>query len=182
MTPEQRQRLTMFVRSNCAHECGHMTVQFKAGRLARLRYLPHEEAADGVPGVLETKTPTDLNKGDCVALAAGMVGELVALGKYDPERSLDDRNQVQRLAGQPLENFTREANDILQQNLLFFRLLNEEVRPKMFDLLASALFIPEYKKAELPDEITIFTLTEVEEVYKRAELILASTGKPTGSA
>jgi hypothetical protein len=182
MTPEQQQRLTMFVRSNCPHECGHMTVQFKAGRLDRLRYLPHEMAADGFTGVLETKTPTDLNKGDCVALAAGMIGETVFLGEYDPERSLDDQNQVQRLAGQPLENFTREANEIIQQNLLFFRLLNEEVRPKMFDLLASALFIPEYKKAELPDQMTIFTLAEVEKVYKRAELIFAGFGKPADSA
>ena len=57
-------------------------------------------------GVIESSTGTyQLAEEDCVALAASMIGELVALGEYDKKRLLDDRQQVERLAKQPLENF-----------------------------------------------------------------------------
>ena len=52
-------------------------------------------------------------------------------------------------AGQPLETFTREANDIIQQNLLFFTLLNVEVRVKMFAVLEKALFPSERQTGEI---------------------------------
>jgi hypothetical protein len=180
MTPEQQHELALYVRSNSPHESGHMTVQFKAGRLDRLRYLPHEMAANGYTGVLETKTPTELNKDDCVALAAGMVGELVSLGELVAHQSDDDAQQVHELVGLPLNTFAREAYEIIKENLLFFTLLNIEVRVKMFGVLEKALFPIEDKPAKLPDEIPIFTLAEVEAVYKRAELILARFPKPAG--
>jgi hypothetical protein len=66
--------LVPFVRSNSAHECGHITVLFKASRLVGLNFLPHKVAADGVKGILETDTGTQLGKEDCVALTAGMIG------------------------------------------------------------------------------------------------------------
>lgn len=182
MTPEQRHELALYVRTNSSHECGHITVQFKAGRLDRLRYLPHEMAANGYAGVLETKTPTELNKDDCVALAAGMVGELVSLGEWDAHQSDDDAQQVHELVGLPLKTFAREAYEIIKQNLLFFTLLNVEVRVKMFAVLEKALFPSENKPAKLPDEIPIFTLAEAEEVYKRAQSILAGFPKLAGAA
>src|ERR1700752_2371449 len=94
----QLQNLAVYVHSNGAHECGHMTVLFKAGRLIGLNFLPHEAAADGAKGVLETDAGTQLGKEDCAALAAGLVGELIFVGQYDSQRLLDDRQQVQRIS------------------------------------------------------------------------------------
>jgi hypothetical protein len=174
MNFQQLQGLAEFVQGNSAHECGHMTVQFKTDRFAVLNFLPHDAAADGVKGVLESSTKTrQLTAEDCVALAAGMIGELILLGEYDPDRLLDDRQQVQRLVGQPLENFALEAYEIIKQNLLFFVLLNIEVRKKMFTDLEQAYSMPSEDFAKLPNEVPIFRLAEVEQVYKRAESILA---------
>jgi len=125
-----------YVHSNSAHECGHITVLFKAGRLVGLNFLPHETAANGAKGVFETDLGTQLGKEDCVTLAAGMVGELVCVGHS--QHDLDDRQQVQRIVGQPLENFALEAYEIIKQNLLFFALLNIEVQKKMFAVLKHA--------------------------------------------
>lgn len=168
MNFRQRQDLVKFVQGNSAHECAHMAVLFKASRLADLNYFPHQMAANGFKGVIESTTKTrQLAKEDCVALAASMIGELIVLGVYDPDRLLDDRQQVQRLVGQPLENFVLEAYEVIKQNLLFFALLNTEVRKKMFTVLKEALF-PEQPSVVLPDVMPIFTLAEVEGVYKRA--------------
>src|SRR6202521_203634 len=104
MNAFQLQNLAVFVQGNSAHECGHITVQFKAGRFAVLNFLPQTVAANGFKGVLEAETKTELGKEDCVALAASMVGELICLGEYDSQRLLNDREQVQQIAGQPLEN------------------------------------------------------------------------------
>ena len=175
------QNLPVYVHSNSAHESGHITVLFKAGRLAGLNFLPHEVAVDGVKGVLETDAGTQLGKEDCVALAAGMVGELICLGQYDSERLLDDRQQVQRIAGQPIENFALEAYEIIKQNLLFFVLLNIQVRKKMFAPLYHAFSLSEEVYAELPNKVAIITLAEVEQVYKHAESSLARFPKKAGA-
>ena len=176
MNAPQLQILDVFVQGNSAHECGHMTVLFKAGRLVGLNFLPHKMAADGVNGILEAKTGTQLGKEDCVALAAAMVGELIVLGQYDSKRLADDTQQVQRIVGQPLENFALEAYEIIKQNLLFFALLNIEVRKNMF------VFFEQLSKvdyATLPNEMPIFRLAEVKQVYKRAESILAGFPEKT---
>jgi hypothetical protein len=175
------QNLVPYVRSNSAHECGHITVLFNAGRLVGLNFLPHELAADGAKGVLETDAGTELGKEDCVALAAGMVGELICVGQYDPQRLLDDRHHVQRIVGQPVENFALEAYEIIKQNLLFFALLNIEVRKKMFALLGHAFSLSEEDYAELPNEMPIMTLAEVEQVYKHAESSLAGFPEKAGT-
>ena len=163
MNFRQRQNLVAYVHSNSAHECGHITVLFKACRLVGLNFLPHETAADGAKGVFETDPGAQLGKEDCVALAAGMVGELVCVGHS--QHDLDDRQQVQRIVGQPLENFALEAYEIIKQNLLFFALLNIEVRKKMFAVLKQA---SEEEYSELPPKMPIITLAEVEQVYKHA--------------
>jgi hypothetical protein len=171
MNSEQLQNIGAYVHSNGAHESGHITVLFKAGRLVGLRFLPHEMAADGVDGVFQTDPTTPLGKEDCIALAAGMVGELVGVGHYGPERALDDRAKVQQICSQPLENFALEAYEVIKQNLLFFVLLNIEVRKKMLTLL---LPLSEEDYAELPDEMPLLTLAEVQHVNERAESTLAS--------
>src|ERR1700733_8387428 len=163
MNFQQRLTLATYAHSNSAHECGHITVLFKACRLVGLNFLPHETAADGAKGVFETDLGAELGKEDCVALAAGMVGELVCLGYSQHE--LDDRQHVQRIAGQPLENFALEAYEIIEQNLLFFALLNIEVRKRMFAVLKNA---SEEESSELPHKMPVITLAEVEQVYKRA--------------
>jgi hypothetical protein len=173
MNIAQQQNLADFVHSNSAHECGHMTVLFKAGRLAGLNFLPHEAAADGVKGVLETDAGTQLGKEDCVAFAAGMVGELIWLGEYDFQRLLDDREKVQQIVGQPIEDFALAAYEVIKQNLLFFTLLNIEVRKKMYALFKRTSSLSEGDYADLPNEMPIFTLAEVEQVYTRAESTLA---------
>jgi hypothetical protein len=163
MNFRQRQNLVAYAHSNSAHECGHITVLFKAGRLVGLNFLPHETAANRAKGVFETDSGTQLGKEDCVALAAGMVGELVCVGRS--QHDLDDRQQVQQIVGQPLENLALEAYEIIKQNLLFFALLNIEVRKKMFAVLKHA---SEEEYSELPPKMPIITLAEVEQVYKHA--------------
>ena len=158
--------LLTYARGTSAHECGHMVVLFKEGRLVDLNFLPHETAADGTKGVFEANTGTELGEEDCVALAAGMAGELVYLGQYDSERVLHDRQQVQRLVGKALEDFAPEAQDVINQNLRFFSLLNIEVRNKISALLL-ALWVVDWEK--LPPKIPITTLAQVEQVYQRAE-------------
>jgi hypothetical protein len=166
-------QLALYVHPNAAHECGHMTVLFRASRLVALNFLPHETALDGVKGILESETKTAPVTEDCVGFAAGMIGELICLGYYDPKRSDDDRGHVQRLVGQPLENFGLEAYEVIKQNLLFFVLLNIDVRTKMIELLNGAYSRSAEDFANLPNKMAIFTLAEVEEVYNRAESILA---------
>lgn len=165
--------LALYVHPNAAHECGHMTVLYRASRLVALNFLPHEAAVDGFKGVLESETKTEPGKEDCVGFAAGMIGELICLGEYSAQRADDDRKHVQRLVGQPLENFALGAYEVIKQNLLFFVLLNIEVRKKMFELLKEVLSRSKEDYAKLDDKIAIFTLAEVEEVYKRAEATLA---------
>jgi|SRR6267142_704870 len=170
MSPFNFQARKEFVQRNSAHECGHMTVLFKSDRLSKLNYFPYKVAADGREGIIESSTVTELIKEDCVALAASMIGELISLGHCDPKRLLDDRQQVQRLANQPLENFALKAYEVIKENLLFFRLLNIEVEKKMM------VFFDQIRDGDptaLREEMTIVTLAQVEEVYKRAESILA---------
>jgi hypothetical protein len=168
------QRVVEYVNLNSPHECGHIIVLFKAGRLKGLNFLPHEVAADGVKGVIETAPVNELGKEDCVGLAAGIIGELIGRGQYDPRTLLDDRKKVQDLVSQPLENFALEAYEIIRQNLLFFVLLNIEVGKKMFATLKNAYFsLSDEDYAKLPHEVPIFTLAEVEEVHSRAESTLA---------
>lgn len=162
-----------YVHENAAHECGHMTVLFKTNGLTDLNFFPHRRAEDGVEGVLETGTKTKLRKEDCVALAASMISELVCLGEDDSERLADDKKQA-LLLGEPLENFALRAYEVIKENLVFFGLLYIEVRKKMIKLLRPILvFLSREDYAKLPDRIPIFTLAEVEEVYKRAESTLA---------
>lgn len=178
MTLFNFEELKARAKGTSAHECAHMTVLFMAGRLKKLNYFPHQKALDGVPGVIESTTVTEPTKEDCVAFAASMIGELIVLGEYDEERLRDDREQVKRLSNQPLENFALEAYEIIKENLLFFALLNEEVGNKMLS------FLDEVWEGEhaTENEVTIFTLAEVEEVRKRAESILARFPKPGGAA
>jgi hypothetical protein len=143
-----------------------MVVLFKGRRLVDLRFLPHETAADGSKGVFEASPVTELGEKDCVALAAGMAGELAAFGKYDPLRVAHDRQQVERLVSKPLEDFLPEAQRIIEQNLHFFSLLNTEVLPRITFLL-SALGGVDWKS--LPPKITIVTLAQVDQVYRRSE-------------
>jgi hypothetical protein len=171
-----RQNLVAYVHSNSAHECGHITVLFKAGRLAGLNFFPHETAANGDKGVFETDAGTQLGKEDCVALAAGMVGELVCVGHSQHE--LDDRQQVQQIVGQPLENFALEAYEIIRQNLLFFGLLNIEVQKEMFAVLKRA---SEEGYSGFDEKIPIITLAEVEQVYKHAVSTLAGFPDKAGT-
>lgn len=153
-----------------------MTVLFKAGKLVGLNFLPHETAANGVKGVFETDPGTKLGKEDCVALAAGMVGELICVGHSQHE--LDDRQQVQRIVGQPIENFALEAYEIIKQNLLFFGLLNIEVRKKMFAVLKRA---SEEEYSGLHQKVQVITLAEVEQVYKHAVSTLAGFPDKVGT-
>jgi hypothetical protein len=173
---QQRQNLVAYVHSNSAHECGHITVLFKAGRLAGLNFLPHQTAANGDKGVFETDAGTELDKEDCVAYAAGMVGELICVGHSQHE--LHDRQQVQRIVGQSLENFALEAYEIIKQNLLFFALLNIDVRKKRFAVLKRA---SEEEYSGLDEEISIITLAEVERVYEHAASTLAGFPDKAGT-
>ena len=158
--------LLTYARGTSAHECGHMVVLFKEHRLVDLRFLPHQTAADGIKGVFEANTGTEPGEEDCVALAAGMAGEVVYLGQYDSERVLHDRQQVRRLVGKALEDFAPEAQEVIKQNLRFFLLLNIEVRNKITELLL-ALGVVDWEK--LPPTITIMTLPQVEQICQSAE-------------
>ena len=144
-----------------------MVVLFKKGRLVDLNFLPHEIAADGTKGVFEADTGTELGEEDCVALAAGMAGELVYLGEYDSERVLHDEQQVRRLVGKALEDFAPEAQEIITQNLRFFSLLNIEVRKRITTLLL-ALGGVDWEK--LPPKIPIITLAEVKQVFMSVQI------------
>lgn len=170
MTLDLQSFLT-YVHKNAAHECGHMTVLFKAGRLSDLNFFPHGKALNGVEGVLETGTKTELRKEDCVALAASMISELICLGEDDSERLADDREQAQLLVGEPLENFALRAYEVIKENLVFFGLLYIEVQRNMVAVLGPILVsLSKEDYAKLPDDkIAIFTLAEVERVYERAE-------------
>ena len=143
-----------------------MVVLFKKGRFVDLNFLPHETAADGTKGVFEANTGTELGEEDCVALAAGMAGELVYLGQYDSERVLHDRQQVQQLVGKALEDFAPEAQEVIKQNLRFFSLLNIEVQNKISALLLVLRFVD---LETLPPKIPVITLVQVEQVYQRAK-------------
>lgn len=165
--------ITLYVGATAPHESAHMTVLFKAGRLLGLNYLPHETALNGVKGVVETDTPP-LTKGDCVAFAASIVGELICLGNYNEARIRDDRIQVQQLSGQPIEAFVREAYEVIQRNLLFFSLLNCEVRNKMLVVLLKANSLSPADSAKQPAKMPVMTLPEVDAVYQRAEALLSS--------
>jgi hypothetical protein len=158
--------LVTYASGTSAHECGHIVVLFKAGRLIDLSFLPHEVAADGNKGVFEADTGTELGARDCVALAAGMAGELVYGGKYDPERVLHDREQVQQLVGKSLEDFAPEALETIRQNLHFFSLLNIKVSKRITALL---LLLGGMDWEELPPKIPVVTLAEVEHVYRSAK-------------
>jgi hypothetical protein len=144
-----------------------MVVLFKAGRLLDLKFLPHEAgAADGVKGVFETDTGTELSEADCVALAGGMAGELICLKYYDSDRVLHDRQQVKQLVGKALEDFAPDALGVIKQNLRFFWLLNVEVGNKMYKCLSA---LGGVDLDQLPPKITIMTLAQVQDVYRRAE-------------
>jgi hypothetical protein len=158
--------LLAYARETSAHECGHMVVMFKESKLVDLRFLPHETAADGIKGVFEANRGTELVEEDCVALAAGMAGELIYFGKTIPERSLDDRQHVQRLSGKALDDFLPDAQDIIKQNSRFFSLLNVEVKNRITDLL---LKLRRLDWETLPSEIEIISLAEVRQIYERAE-------------
>ncbi len=159
-----------YAHENAAHECGHMVILFKANRLLGLNFLPHGTADDGVKGVLETDTPT-LVREDCVAFAGSLVAELICFGLSDSPRISDDRRMVKHLSGQPLENFAPQAHEIITQNLVFFELLRSEVEKKLYKVLNDAFSARSY--TALPEKIPIISLTEVEQIYKRAQSTLA---------
>lgn len=167
------QELAKYAYENAAHECGHMVILFKANRLRGLNFFPHMTAFDGSPGVIETDTPI-LGKEDCVAFAGSLVAELICFGLSDSPRLADDRQKVKEIAGEALENFALQAYEIIKQNLVFFGLLNIEVRKKMLEVLldARSSFL-KGSYAGLSDKISIMTLAEVEGVYKQAESTLA---------
>jgi Transposase IS116/IS110/IS902 family len=125
-----------------------------------------ETAEDGIKGVFEANTGTELGEEDCVALAAGMVGELVCLGHYDSKRVLHDRQQIQRIIGKALEDFAPEAREIIKQNLHFFSMLNIKVQNRITALLLD-VGVVDWER--LPLTIPIITLAELEQVYQRAE-------------
>jgi hypothetical protein len=109
------------------------------------------------------------------------LGKLIGVGEYVPQHLLDDRQRVQQIVGQPLESFALEAYEVIKQNLLFFVLLSIEVRKKVFAVLNHAFSRPEWEYAELPNIMPIFTLAEVEQVYKRAESTLAGFPEQTAA-
>jgi hypothetical protein len=124
--------LLKYANENSAHESGHMVFLFKEGKRVELNFLPHEIAADGNKGVFEANIGVELDENDCVALAAGMAGELIRLGGYDPQRVMHDRQRVQLLVGRALEDFAAKAQEVIEQNLRFFSLLNVEIRNRIY--------------------------------------------------
>jgi hypothetical protein len=173
MISRRQLNISKYVHSNAPHECGHIVALFTKGRFAGLNFLPHLVAADGSPGVLETDAGVQLGKEDCIGLAAGMVGELICVGRYNSRNALDDKKRVQEITGQSLEEFALGAYEVIKENLFFFALLSVEVRQRMFARLDLVFSLSAQDYAKLPDEISIITLAEVEEVYKRAESTLA---------
>jgi len=174
--PLNQAELAFYVTTTAAHECGHMTVLHTKRRLLGLNFLPHATAFDGVPGVVETDTPP-LGKEDCVALAAGIVGELICLGQHDEKRIQDDRESAARFTDQSLESFVHEAYTVIQENLLLFSLLHIEVRTRLLAVLVKTYSLSPQKIASLPAKIPIMTLPEVEKVHQRAVDLIA--GFPT---
>ena len=158
--------LDKYVRENSAHETGHMTVLFKADRFAGLYFLPHEKAANGIRGVIDTRLKTQSNRGDCPAFAAGMVAEVILPGQCDPERCLDDREQVQRLTGQILEDFAPDARAIIEQDMPFFELLHRKAQQQM-SVFFYGLCGRNY--AALPQEMQVLTLADVEFIHELAK-------------
>ena len=154
---------------NTPHECGHMTVLFKANRLTGLTFFPHEMGKDGRAGIFEASCG-EVRKEDCVALAAGMVGELVLTGAYSNLRCDTDRKQLLAFSKEPLENFAHEAYEIISANLLFFMMLNKAVGKEMYLTLENA-FAP--GAGRQPDSVTVFSLAQTNEVYKEAESALS---------
>lgn len=161
-----------FTATHAPHECGHIVVLFarnKAGIAPEgLVFYPSRLALDGNQGVLEVTT-TLLTEEDCTALAAGAVGELLSTGHYDLGRTLDDRDQIERLCGQPLENFILEANATIQENLSFFNLLVLRVSAKMTSFFVELFSIPLAKWDELPETMPIFSLDEIRQTYEQAQ-------------
>lgn len=95
------------------------------------------------------------------------------------QHELDDRQHVQRMVGQPLENFALEAYEIIKQNLLFFGLLNIEVREKMFAVLKRA---SEEEYSGLDEKkMPIITLAGVKQVYEHAASTLAGFPDKAGT-
>jgi hypothetical protein len=164
------ENVVAYVVSNGPHECGHIVVLFAAKRFKSLDFLPHEPAHDGMPGVLESATVTAVDTRDCVALAAGMVGELIATGKAANHG--DDERQILALTGRRLEDFAHSAYEVIQQNLMFFALLHIAVTTKLLPFLLRTYSLRPAEFAALDDRVPVFSLAEVEEVYQRAEAIL----------
>jgi hypothetical protein len=171
----QQWKLAMFVRANGSHECGHITVLFRKTKhkLLGLDFLPHVEALDGNKGIFEAAT-TELTKEDCIALAAGAVGELVGTGQYDLQRTLDDRNKIKAISGQPLEGFIPEAYAVVQESLLFFALLNSRIQQKMYSILEQAFSLSSESYLKLPARMSVVPLAEIEQAYEQAQSILKS--------
>jgi hypothetical protein len=174
--PLNQTALAFYVKTTAAHECGHMTVLYTKQRLKGLNFFPHATAFDGSSGIVETDTPP-LGKEDCVALAASIVGEEICLGQYDEKRIQDDRQTAARFTDRPLESFIDEARTIIQKNLAFFSLLHIAVRKRLRRVLAEAYSLPQEKFAGLPDKISVMTLSEVEEVHRKAREL--TTGSPS---
>ena len=157
------------------HECGHIVVLFAKNKAQitskGLVFYPRKLALDGSQGVTEVTT-TELTADDCTALAASAVGELLYTGRYDGDRVLDDRNVIENLSGQPLENFILEAYATIQENLLFFNLLVLRVSSKMVLLFGHVCSIPVERWNELPETMPVLTFDEIKQTYEQAQSIL----------
>jgi len=166
-------KIGMYVRENGSHECGHIVALFKRSKnkLLGLDFLPHERALDGKQGIFETAT-TPLTAEDCIALAASIVGELIGTGTYHAPRIRDDQVKVLELGKQPIEGFVLDAYAVIQDNVLFFVLLNTQIQQKMYQLLSFVFSLSKDDYKKLPDRMPVVTISEIELVYKQAESIL----------
>jgi hypothetical protein len=171
---ELRRDLKEYVPKNAAHESGHMMVLFKANRLSGLDFFPHIDAGDGMLGTLLSSTVSELYASDCVALAAGMVGEMIRLGEYNPKRAAHDEIQIKELGGQSLEQFALKAYEAIQQDLLFFTLLNIEAGRKIFDVLHTDFCLSKGEYQALPEKQTVMTVDDVAKIHSIAESTLES--------
>ena len=144
------------------------------GRFVIFHFMPREVAGDGSNGVLEANVGTALKREDCPAIAASMIGELIIMGDYDPDTIRDDEKD---LAGKRLEDFAREAYEIIKENILFFTLLNIEARKKIMLVLNQFWNATPSQQAAMPQSITLLTLDEVDQLYSKAESIVASLPK-----
>ncbi len=160
----------MYALQTAAHECGHMTVLYKSGRLKGLNFFPRLKSFNGEGGVFETDTPV-LTKDDCPALAASLVAELICLGNYTEDHLADDRDRVKDLSGgASLESFVPAAYEIIQKNLLFFSLLHERVKVNITPVLVNYFAA---HGAGMPDKVEVVTLAEVDAVYSKSLDLLA---------